>query len=105
MEAKIIGHTISDGWEVKYRDGDEEAYKFFEPYLFEQASKFAEKHDTVSIIFHAKRNPEPGGGGSYSDMGRFYEKPITKEELSRVSHEWLKALTEEILQLDREQMP
>ncbi len=108
MEARVVGHVIHDGWEVKYRETalGKDVTEFFEPYFFEIIRNLLNREniETQSIVYYAKRFPVAEGPGTVRDMGRFYERRLTKDELATVTDEWLETTRKEIKQLDDEQI-
>lgn len=78
--------SVSEIWEIKYRGA--EVPKFFDWYAWEQAQKFVNEVDVISIVFYATGLTGAVNGRAH-DTGRLYEETLTKDDLAGVSMEWI----------------
>lgn len=76
--------AVSEMWEIKYRGA--EVSKFFDWYSWEQAQKFVNEVDVISIVFYASGLTGKVNGRAH-ETGRLYEEPLTKGDLAEVSME------------------
>jgi hypothetical protein len=107
MEANVISHVIHDGWEVRFRENNQETQvRVLEPYL-EWIRRFLANNPTIeilSLVFWAKRFPVADSPGRVHDMGRFFEKNFTPEEIATLPDNWLEGIRREIAEVDKEQL-
>lgn len=80
--------------------------RILEPYL-ESIRRFLANNPNVeilSLLFWAKRFPVADSPGRVHDMGRFFEKTFTPEEISTLPENWLEGIRLEIAEVDKEQL-